>query len=126
METMKILGVTRRNDITFHRSGRIDLTAHVSKVLHLHAGDVINIAATGGPIVEHYLYVARRGSETTGRHCGVCRPAKRRGNYLRVFCKRLTDYALSTRSGASSVALRVGQAEEVSGLGTALPIIGLF
>ena len=125
MDTRKIICGTRRNDITFHRDGRIDITAHVAKALDLHGGDVINIAEVGDRFTERYLYVARRGGETTGRHSGTCRPVKNNGNYLRTHCRQLTSYALRKSGEALSVSYRVGSAEEVSGLGIALPIIGL-
>lgn len=121
----KIIPVTRCGDITFHPDGHIDLTAHVTKVLSLRSGDVINIARIEGRFCEHYLYVARRACETTGRHACTCHPAKNNGRYLRVYSKRLTGYVLSRITCTTAIRLRVGAATEVSGLGIALPIIGL-
>lgn len=133
----KIIPVTRCGDITFHLDGRIDLTAHVAKALSLRPGDVINIARIEGRFCEHYLYVARRSYETTGRHSCTCHPVKNNGRYMRVFCKRLTGYVLSrTRKDATQVfpgkppsptalCLRVGAITQVNGLGPALPLIGL-
>ena len=123
--TTKILPITRRGDITFHPNGRIDLTAHVTKVLSLCPGDVINIACVDERFCEHYLYVARRASETVGRHSGTCRPAKNSGRYLRTFCKRLTDYVLFRTRSTTAIRIRVGAASEVSGLGIVLPLIGI-
>ena len=125
METRKVIGITRRSDITFHSDGRIDITAHVAKALGMHGGDVINIAEVSDHFTERYLYVARRSGETTGRHCGTCRPVKHNGNYLRTYSRQLTRYALRKAGGASSISFRVGVAEEVEGLGTALPLIGI-
>ena len=122
----KVIPVTRCGDITFHPNGRIDLTAHVTAALSLHPGDVINIARVEERFCEHYLYVARRAGDTIGRHAGTCRPAKNNGRYLRVFCKRLTDYVLTRSHNTAGTQLRVGAVTEVSGLGIALPLIGLF
>ena len=74
--TRPVITTTRRGDITFHPSGRIDLTAHVSKSLGLHPGDVVNIAEECDSPSEHYLYVVRRSEETTGRHSCTCRKMK--------------------------------------------------
>ena len=121
----KIIPVTRCGDITFHPDGRIDLTAHVTKSLSLSAGDVINIARVDGRFCEHYLYVARRASETIGRHASTCHPVKNNGCYQRVHCKRLTSYVLSRLHSTTAIRLRVGAITTVDGLGIALPLIGL-
>lgn len=121
--TVRIIPITRRDDLTFHPDGRIDLTAHVADALSLQAGDVINIACVGERFAEHYLYVARRAGETVGRHACCCRPAKNNGRYLRVNSKRLTDYVRALVHAAGTVRLRVGTPEEVAGLGHALPMI---
>ena len=121
----KIITVTRCDDITFHPDGRIDLTAHVAKALSLCPGDVINIARIEGRFIEHYLYVARRSYEITGRHSCICHPVKNNGRYMRVFCKRLTRYVLSHSHSPTALRLRVGAITQVDGLGAALPLIGL-
>ena len=122
MTIQRIIPVSRRNDVTFHSDGRIDLTAHVAKALAIAPGDVINIACTGERHGELYLYVSRRASQATGRHAGTCRPAKS-GHYLRAFSKQLTTHMQRLCHVSGTLRLRVGAAEEVSGLGTALPII---
>lgn len=125
MTTRKVISATRRSDITFHRDGRIDITAHVAKILDMHDGDVINIAEVGDRFTEHFLYVARRAQETCGRHAATCRPVKNGGNYLRTYCRSLARYALRRAGEAATLSLRVGDAQHVDGLGTALPLIGL-
>ena len=39
-----IIERTRRKDITFYKSGRIDITARVARILNLKQGDSINIS----------------------------------------------------------------------------------
>ncbi len=119
----KIIQGSRHADVTFHRDGRIDLTAHVVKALDLHEGDVINIAELGERYPEHFIFVARRAVDATGRHSGICRPVKRGGNYQRVYSKCLTDYILHRCQASDSQALRVGAPTQLTGIGQALPLI---
>lgn len=123
MRAEPLIAVTRHNDITFHSNGRIDLTAHVSRVLGIMPGDVINIASDDSSFPELYLYVARRADDTLGRHSCRCRPAKSNGRYLRFFSKRLATLILDATQSTERVSLRVGASTIVPGLGLALPII---
>ena len=58
-----ILGNTRKADITFYASGRIDISARVAKHLQLSRGDVLDIMIDQD---EFYLYVRLRSPN--GRH----------------------------------------------------------
>ena len=120
--THPIISTTRRGDVTFHPNGRIDLTAHVAKVLDLHPGDVVNIAEDDEHPDEHYLYVSRRSKETTGRHACTCHRVKT-GNYLRLFSKSLSSHILQLCHATSRLSLRVGAPTTILGIGTALPLI---
>ena len=51
-----ILGNTRKADIVFYSSGRIDITSHIAKQLHLSRGDVLDIMSENG---ESYLSYKR-------------------------------------------------------------------
>lgn len=62
-----ILSNSRKHDISFDASGRIDISAHVARKLSLSPGDVIDIAYEYG---ELYLYVKLRAGQYTGRHIG--------------------------------------------------------
>ncbi len=119
----KIVAITRRGDVTFHADGRIDLTAHVSRLLQLRGGDVVNIASVDGSPAEHYLYVVRRGSDTLGRHACTCQPAKGSGRYLRLHSKPLASHMLAVCHATERATLCVGEAVTVEGLGPALPLI---
>ena len=122
MEIRKVMTMSRHHDVTFHSDGRIDITAHVAKTLDLHAGDVINIAEVGS-YPERYLYVARRATDTLGRHSCRCLPVKNGGNYLRVFSRSLAGYVLRTGRHPGPLSLRVGAPVHLSGLGLSLPLI---
>ena len=45
-----ILGNTRKADIVFYSSGRIDITSHIAKQLHLSRGDVLDIMSENGEL----------------------------------------------------------------------------
>lgn len=62
-----ILPSSRKHDISFHASGKIDISAHIARKLSLAPGDVIDIAQEHG---EWYLYVKLRSGNYTGRHDG--------------------------------------------------------
>ena len=61
-----ILGHTRKADITFHRNGRIDISAIVTKSLGLNAGDVLDICMSD--YGEYYLVIAHKAINTNGNH----------------------------------------------------------
>lgn len=88
-----ILLNSRKHDLSFHASGRIDISAHVARKLSLSPGDVIDIAQECG---EWYLYVKLRSGSYTGRHEGkVWATAKGKGTF-RTWSKALTHFVLAT------------------------------
>ena len=100
---------TRKPDISFYRSGRIDITAHAAKMLQLKAGDVIDIAKTSG---EYYLYRKYKSENVVGRHEAQCQKTSNKGkvcNNLRVYSKRLCQEVLRINGNAKAVRLPVGQ-----------------
>lgn len=62
-----ILPASRKHDVSFYASGRIDISAHIARRLSLAPGDVIGIALDGG---EMYIYVKLRAGHYSGRHVG--------------------------------------------------------
>ena len=118
-----IISTTRRGDITFHKNGRIDITAHVARTLDIHPGDVVNIAIRGDRCLEYYLYVVKRKEQTVGRHACTCRNVKNNGNYLRVFSKTLALNILKMCPETDKVSVRVGRPEIMPDIGPALPLI---
>lgn len=90
---------TRRADISFFPNGRIDISAHVARQLHLADGDVIDIGCADG---EYYLYIRVTAPNVVGRHAGVCHPTKARSNNFRAYSVRLTS-ALARLVGSSAI-----------------------
>lgn len=93
-----ILPNSRKHDISFHASGKIDISAHIARKLSLSTGDVIDIAQENG---EWYLYVKLRSGNYAGRHDGrVWATARGKGTF-RTWSKALT-HAVLTAAGASA------------------------
>lgn len=114
-----VLGNTRKADIVFHASGRIDITARVAKSLDLQHGDVIDIMLGYG---EWYLYVKHR-SPKVGRHEGMAFRSNGRGNHFRVWSKTLCNAILKECKISDKVKLCVGLPVNLKIYGKALPII---
>lgn len=87
-----ILKNSRKHDISFHPSGKIDISAHIARKLSLAPGDVIDIAQESG---EWYLYVKLRSGTYAGRHDGrVWATAYGKGTF-RTCSKAITTAVLS-------------------------------
>ena len=87
-----ILPNSRKHDISFHASGKIDISAHIARKLSLAPGDVIDIAQKSG---EWYLYVKLRSGNYAGRHEGrVWATANGKGTF-RSYSKALATAVLS-------------------------------
>lgn len=114
-----ILGNTRKADITFHASGRICISARVSKLLGLAHGDVIDIMETD---YEHYLYVKHR-APIIGRHEGMVFRSNRNGSHCIASSIKLSRYILQRCDTGNKVRLCCGDPIELRNFGTALPII---
>lgn len=76
----------RRPDISFHRNGRIDISANVVKALDLQRGDSIDVTTDG---YEYLLYVSHRAGN--GRFEAQCLPTnmKKSTNSFRAHSVRL-------------------------------------
>lgn len=102
-----ILPNSRKHDISFHPSGKIDISAHIARSLSLAPGDVIDIVCESG---ELYLYVKLRAGNYAGRHDGrVWATAHGKGTF-RTWSKAMTTAVL--RGGrcqrAAALSLRHG------------------
>ena len=89
-----LLGNSRKPDITFYSSGRIDITSRLSKRLGIESGDVIDILFDG---YEFYLYVREKGSTIIGKHEAQCHPTSprcRRCRNFRVYSRRICERIL--------------------------------
>ena len=92
MNARSILGNTRRADISFYSSGKIDITSRIANALGMVDGDVIDIMMWKG---EFYLYVSLHASDICGRHEAQCFPSKRVGRQFRTWCRRLCSAIIS-------------------------------
>lgn len=107
----------RRPDIIFHPSGRIDITARVTTLLSLQAGDAINIWKEED---EYYLYVARRSADANTR--AICRQVNKGSNFLRAWSAPLAS-AIIQISGKKEAHLIVGEPVQLPLFGMAIPLI---
>ena len=120
-----LLDNTRRHDITFNVSGRIEISARVTRALGLHPGDVIDVAIDEVGR-ECYLYIKHRAEKLSGRHKAQCyRTGRGRTcNSLRAHSVELCRQMLDMRGySAIQARLPVGDLIEIPGIGKALPII---
>lgn len=116
---ISILGNSRKADITFHASGRICISAHVSKLLSLAPGDVIDIMEDD---CETYLYVRLR-APVIGRHKGLVFRSKNNSNHYVSSSITLCRYILAKCNRDNMVRLCCGTPVNLSHYGIALPII---
>lgn len=86
-----ILPNSRKHDISFHASGKIDISAHVARKLSLAPGDVIDIAQESG---EWHLYVKYRSGNYAGRHDGRVWATTHGKGTFRTWSKALTRAVL--------------------------------
>lgn len=112
-----ILGNTRKADITFYASGRIDISARVAKHLQLSRGDVLDIMIDQD---EFYLYVRLRSPN--GRHEAMVFPTNKAGNHFRTSSSRLCTAILQKCKTTDKAKLCVGEPTE-NEYGKLLPII---
>lgn len=114
-----ILGNSRRPDVTFYSSGRIDITARIAKMLNLSQGDVIDIDFYNG---EYLLYVRYKCNEVIGRHEARCLASKNKSHNFRAYSKRLTE-AILCACNADKAQLASGAAVELDSIGLAVPLV---
>lgn len=112
-----ILGNTRKADITFYASGRIDISARVAKHFQLSRGDVLDIMIDQD---EFYLYVRLRSPN--GRHEAMVFPTNKAGNHFRTSSSRLCTAILQECKATAKARLCVGEPTE-NEYGKLLPII---
>ena len=104
-----LLQNTRRPDVTFHSSGRIDITARIARSLSLSKGDVIDIATDGN---EYLMYVRHRAADITGNHEAQCWPTnhgKHHSNNFRCQSRRLCQAVINAvKPDANALRLPAG------------------
>lgn len=115
---------TRRADLTFYRSGRINITSRIAKALGLRDGDVIDIGYERG---EYYLYCAAKADTLVGRHEAQCHSTHKGrlhpSNNLCCHSKRITDAMLKVCRAGECARIWAGEFCELGRLGKAVVII---
>lgn len=119
MPIRKVLQHTRRPDLSFLESGRVDITSRVVRLLDIHPGDVLSIVIVKG---EWYLYVANRAESLVGRHEAQCFPTKKGSRNFRLWSRSLASAVLTECGGVSRADLPAGEVSDVLGFPT-VPII---
>lgn len=100
---------SRKHDISFHASGKIDISAHIARKLSLTPGDVVDIVREAG---ELYLYVKLRAGNYAGRHDGrVWATAHGKGTF-RTWSRAMAAAVLQT-AGATDNILRCPCGSEI-------------
>lgn len=93
---------SRKHDISFHASGKIDISAHIARKLSLAPGDVVDIVREAG---ELYLYVRLRAGNYAGRHAGrVWATARGKGTF-RTWSRAMAT-AILKAAGSTASTLR--------------------
>ncbi|MBE6336254.1 MAG: hypothetical protein E7066_06230 [Lentimicrobiaceae bacterium] len=114
-----LLGNTRKPDLTFHSSGKIDITSSVVSCLRLSAGDTIDIMTDGE---EFYLYVKHR-APMASRCKGRVHKSGMYGSHFRAWSVRLCKIILAECNANDIVRLSVGEKITDEKYGNMLPII---
>ena len=126
-----LLQNSRRPDITFYPTGRIDITARIAKMLQLQPGDVINIASDGEEFIL-YVMLRKKDSLSGSRHAGTVYPTNNnrriQGNNFRTYhyelyseFRRLADLPVD-----SPARLFAGQPIIYGRNGVGIPLITRF
>lgn len=116
---------SRKVDIYFRKSGRIDITSRVVHAISIKEGDVINILQAES---EYYLYIERHASDmrnSMARYNNAVHRTKRNDNMLRCQSKALTD-AVNAITEAEESWLFVGPPRSLNNYGVdsfGVPII---
>lgn len=119
MKPTRILGQTRRSDISFHLSGKIELSSRIVRALGISPGDVIDIMTSNA---EFYLFVALRAASACGRHEAACYPSNRSGRHYRASSVRLCRAILARIPNDGHARFPAGDPTEINGI-KAIPII---
>ncbi len=116
-----LLSHNRRPDLTFHKSGRIDISARVVGILNLRPGDVVSIARENDGF---FLFIVARCDETAPHfsYSGRCFSANKASSSLRTQSRILCGEMLRASRRNKVAKLPVGDLVTTP-VGMALPII---
>ena len=111
---VSLLDSSRRSDVTFHSTGRIDISSHASREIGLEAGDVIDVLTDGR---YYYLCVRHRAADVVGRHEARVWAVNRNGlrrHHFRCWSRRLCLAVLDV-TGGDVARVRSCDVEDVDG-----------
>lgn len=116
-----LLSHSRKPDITFHRNGRIDISARIAHKLSLAKGDVIDVTVAENELM---LFVKYKGTERIGRHEATVYPTSAGRGTFRTWSKAFVNsmMRIAQVSQADSLKLPCGK-EVVRGEHIYIPII---
>lgn len=116
---ISVVGKSRKCDLSFYKSGRIDISASISKTLGLHGGEVIDILCDKEKGL--FLYVKVRNPN--GKHKACVYRSNRHGCCFRANCRTITDAVLQECVVDDVARLAVGTPIINDQYGTMLPLI---
>ena len=124
---MKNLVESRKHDICFHRNGKIDISAHVTRVLSLREGDVLAVGIDGDACSpEYYLYVRCRREHVQGRYEATCSCTARKGvnsRFLRAYSKSICRIICDLVGGADAHLMTGELRTDIKGTDLAITLI---
>ncbi len=94
-----ILPSSRKPDISFHPSGKIDISARIARLLDISPGDIIDILLDADG--ELYLYVKLRAGTYTGHHQGRVNATARSGKGTTRVWSRAIARAILAKAAVS-------------------------
>ena len=117
-----IMDQYRKPDVTFNKSGRIEITAKVANILNLLPGDCIDVGIVNN--IDYYLYVRRRNNNKLPfRFSARVYPTKKNTRSYRANCVELCRKILKMFHADSKFSPQLGSPILLEG-DTAIPIIG--
>ena len=112
-----ILGNSRIADLTFYKSGRIQISSRIGKGLAMEDGDVIDIGVEDG---EYYLYIKHR--QPVGKHHAMVSPSSKHGGGFICSSIVLSRELLNLCGANEKLSLPCGEITQLP-IGAAFPII---
>lgn len=112
---------SRKPDLTFHITGRINISARIARELQLKSGDLIDIMEDDDQH-EAYIYVRHR-APNVGRHEGMVFPSHKGSYHFIASSKALCEYILRKCEQQKKAAVACGLSVQLKYYGKAFPII---
>lgn len=121
-----IVQYTRRPDVSFYSSGRIDITSRVARAIGIADGDVISIAESDG---EYYIYCAKHADAVVGSHQGTVHPTKQHSRNFRCYSSQICHILLTAHGitgRGQSLRVPAGRVIQHPQFGTMMSLVTMF